>query len=57
MANQLMKTKKLLGGISQRLSHIFLKYWTGQMVPTQKGQILMASDSVKSAIYNKVSNF
>ena len=34
MANQLMKTKKFLGGISQRLSHIFLKYLTGPMVPT-----------------------
>ena len=42
MANQLMKTKKLLGGISQRLSHIFLKYVTDTMVPSQKGQILNA---------------
>ena len=40
MADQLMKTKKLLGGIPQQLSHIFLKYLTGQMVPTQIGQIL-----------------
>ena len=40
MADQLMKTKKLLGGISQRLSHIYLKYLTDTMVPSQKGQIL-----------------
>ena len=40
MADQLMKTKKLLGAISQRLSHIFLKYLTDPMVLTQKGQIL-----------------
>ena len=40
MANQLMKTKKLLGGISQRLSHIFLKYLTVPVGPTQKGKIL-----------------
>ena len=40
MADQLMKTKKLLGGISQQLSHIFLKYLTDPMVPTQKGQII-----------------
>ena len=42
MADQLMKTKKLLGGISQRLSHIFLKYSTDTKVPSQKGQILNA---------------
>ena len=42
MADQLMKTKKNLGGISQRLSHIFLKYLTDTMVPSQKGQILNA---------------
>ena len=42
MANQLMKTKKFLGGIYQRLSHIFLKYVTDTMVPSQKGQMLNA---------------
>ena len=42
MVDQLMKTKKLLGGISQQLSHIFLKYLTDTMVPNQKGHILNA---------------
>ena len=36
------QTKKLQGGISQRLSHIFLKYVTDTMLPSWKGQILNA---------------
>ena len=32
MADQLIKTKKLQGGISQRLGHIFLKYVTDTML-------------------------
>ena len=42
VADQLIKTKKLQGGISQRLSHILLKYVTDTMLPSWKGQILNA---------------